>query len=76
LGPGKDAQKAALVGHYQEAWDRARAEPPPPDDPRAALVEEYGWMVEEFRVSVFAQELGTDGPVSAKRLDRKLEALA
>jgi ATP-dependent helicase HrpA len=30
---------------------------------------DYRWMVEEFRVSLFAQELGTSGPVSAKRLD-------
>ncbi len=30
---------------------------------------EYRWMLEEFRVSLFAQELGTAAPVSAKRLD-------
>jgi ATP-dependent helicase HrpA len=30
---------------------------------------EYRWMLEEFRVSLFAQELGTARPVSAKRLD-------
>jgi ATP-dependent helicase HrpA len=29
------------------------------------------WMVEEFRVSLFAQELGTAYPVSAKRLDEQ-----
>jgi ATP-dependent helicase HrpA len=28
------------------------------------------WLLEEFRVSVFAQELGTDGKVSEKRLAR------
>jgi ATP-dependent helicase HrpA len=32
---------------------------------------EYRWMLEEFRVSLFAQELGTAIPVSAKRLDRQ-----
>ncbi len=31
---------------------------------------EYRWMVEEFRVSLFAQELGTYASVSAKRLDK------
>ncbi|MCU0688910.1 MAG: ATP-dependent RNA helicase HrpA [Phycisphaerales bacterium] len=35
----------------------------PPD------VEAYRWQVEEFRVSVFAQELGTVAPVSTKRLE-------
>jgi ATP-dependent helicase HrpA len=34
-------------------------------------VEAYGWMVEEFKVSLFAQELKTPFPVSAKRLEEK-----
>ena len=33
---------------------------------------EFRWMIEEFKVSLFAQELGTAQPVSAKRLDEKL----
>jgi ATP-dependent helicase HrpA len=32
---------------------------------------EYRWMVEEFRVSLFAQELGTSMQISAKRLDEQ-----
>jgi ATP-dependent helicase HrpA len=31
----------------------------------------YRWMLEEYRVSLFAQPLGTAVPVSAKRLDRQ-----
>ncbi len=31
---------------------------------------EYRWMLEEYRVSLFAQAVGTRVPVSAKRLDR------
>jgi ATP-dependent helicase HrpA len=34
------------------------------------------WDLEELRVSLFAQELGTRGAVSAKRLARQLQALA
>ena len=30
------------------------------------------WMIEEYRVSLFAQELGTVGKVSAKRLNRQM----
>jgi len=30
-------------------------------------------MIEEFKVSLFAQELGTAIPVSPKRLDQQLE---
>ncbi len=35
---------------------------------RHPLVEHYRWQLEEFRVSLFAQELGTQAPVSEKRL--------
>lgn len=38
------------------------------EDP--ALVE-FSWWLEEFRVSLFAQQLGTRFPVSAKRLERQ-----
>jgi ATP-dependent helicase HrpA len=31
-------------------------------------------MIEEFKVSLFAQELGTAYPISAKRLDKVLAA--
>jgi ATP-dependent helicase HrpA len=34
-------------------------------------LERYRWMLEEFRVSLFAQQLGTAMPISAKRLDRQ-----
>ena len=33
-------------------------------------LETFRWMLEEFRVSLFAQELGTIIPVSAKRLEK------
>ena len=35
----------------------------------------FRWLVEEFRVSLFAQELGTAEPVSAVKLDRALAEL-
>ena len=34
----------------------------------AAELEQFGWLLEELRVSLFAQELKTPVPVSAKRL--------
>jgi ATP-dependent helicase HrpA len=30
---------------------------------------EYRWLLEEFRISLFAQELGTAKPASSKRLE-------
>ena len=38
------------------------------DDPELAL---FRWMVEELRVSLFAQELGTSIPVSPQRLEKQ-----
>ena len=40
-----------------------------------ARVREYRWMLEEYRVSLFAQQLGTVAPVSPKRLDKLWEEL-
>jgi ATP-dependent helicase HrpA len=36
-------------------------------------LDRYRWMLEEFRVSLFAQELGTAFSISAKRLDKQVE---
>ena len=37
---------------------------------KRSAVEAFFWMIEEYKVSLFAQEVGTDGPVSPKRLNR------
>ena len=39
---------------------------------RRKAVEAFFWMLEEYKISVFAQEIKTDGPISAKRLNKKL----
>jgi len=38
-------------------------------------IEQLRWLIEEFKVSLFAQNLGTDGAVSEKRLDGAVEAV-
>jgi ATP-dependent helicase HrpA len=37
---------------------------------QAGLPADFRWMVEEFKVSLFAQELGTAYPISAARLEK------
>ncbi len=37
------------------------------------VVPDYGWMLQEWRVSIFAQELGTRKPISAQRIARYLK---
>jgi ATP-dependent helicase HrpA len=40
--------------------------------PAHADVQQLRWMIEEFRVSLYAQELKTLQPVSARRLEELL----
>ncbi|MBW1752937.1 MAG: DUF3418 domain-containing protein, partial [Deltaproteobacteria bacterium] len=42
---------------------------------KRAAVEEYFWLIEEYKVSLFAQELKTAAPVSKKRLEKKLKEI-
>jgi ATP-dependent helicase HrpA len=35
----------------------------------------YEWAIEEYRVSLFAQQLGTKMPISSKRLDKMWQQL-
>jgi ATP-dependent helicase HrpA len=61
INPSKDAEKARPLAPFLSAK--------PPEKNR----EEFRWMLEELRVSIFAQELGTAAPVSMRRLEALLE---
>ncbi len=50
--------------------DRLASDLPPSCVLRSTL-EEYRWMLEEYRVSLFAQELGTASKISAPRVDEQ-----
>jgi ATP-dependent helicase HrpA len=39
-------------------------------------LEQFRWLLEELRVALFAQELKTPTPVSAKRLQKTWEGIA
>ena len=47
----------------------------PPVERRSAQVRAVGWMVEELRVSLFANGIGTAYPVSEKRIRAAIAAL-
>lgn len=74
VSPSGDALKETRFAPYWERYmDVVRAKKKPRLN--AVALTEYRWMLEEYRISIFAQELGTAVPVSPKRLDRKwLEA--
>ena len=42
----------------------------------AADVREIAWMIEELRVSLWAQQLGTRGSVSEQRILRAIDAVS
>jgi ATP-dependent helicase HrpA len=70
--PGRDAQRTQEVGALQTPWLRELAARKGVPDSR---LEEFRWLLEELRVSLFAQELRTPAPVSSKRLQKAWEAL-
>jgi len=65
--PARDAQRLAELRPLEQRWLRRVAALK--GAPHARL-DDYRWMLEELRVSLFAQELRTPQPVSAKRLDK------
>ncbi|WP_435737509.1 ATP-dependent RNA helicase HrpA [Cellulosimicrobium sp. PMB13] len=72
--PNRDAELAWRVHDVEEAFAKARAAyaAGPSDPVRAQELADVRWLVEELRVSLFAQQLGTDGPVSEKRIRKIL----
>jgi ATP-dependent helicase HrpA len=70
----RDARWTAEIQRLTAAWQerRERFRKAGRHDPR---FDEFRWMLEELRVSLFAQELKTPYPVSVKRLDRLLAEL-
>ncbi|WP_127841359.1 DUF3418 domain-containing protein [Actinomyces wuliandei] len=78
--PSAASQDAALAYQVSQALDlveqaRARAASLPADPQRQAVLEEARWMVEELRVSLFAQTLGTSRKVSLKRISRLVSGI-
>ena len=68
--PSGDRTKESRVAPYWERYREAILSTGAKIANRDALAE-YRWMVEEFRVSVFAPEVRAAIPVSEKRLDAK-----
>jgi len=72
--PGRDADRMAIVHEVSGDYQRVLEELPA-SSRRDADVRQVRWMIEELRVSLFAQTLGTPVPVSEKRIRRELDRL-
>ena len=69
--PEKDRLKAAQINvHVDRLKELLGTFTPTTTAEKRTAVEKYFWMIEEYKVSQFAQELKTVEKVSAKRLDR------
>ncbi len=67
------ARDTRLMADWQQAaapWQRAQKA-----GQRDSKMDEYRWLLEELRVSLFAQELRTPMPVSVKRLQKVWETM-
>ena len=72
--PLRDRQAMAVLERVQDRYAEALAANPP-GGPADAELERVGWLIEELRVSLFAQPVGTPVPVSEQRITRALTAL-
>jgi len=70
LDPVRDQSRMLQVQNYWREYLKRRA-----SGIRGPALDELRWLVEELRVSMFAQELGTPFPVSPKRLARAIQAI-
>jgi ATP-dependent helicase HrpA len=72
--PTRDAQWQDTLANWGRSWsqrldvDRARGV-------RNPKLEEFRWMLEELRVSLWAQQLKTPYPVSFKRVEKAWEEI-
>jgi len=72
-GHARDADYTAEIARQRArltAWREAHGDTQPPDG-----IEEFRWLIEELRISLFAQQLGTAVKVSARRLDERWQTL-
>ena len=71
--PARDAQRMAELRPLEQRYARTLADRKGVPDVR---LDEFRWLLEELRVSLFAQELRTPQPVSVKRLEKAWAQLA
>jgi ATP-dependent helicase HrpA len=71
--PARDAQRLAELRPIEQRFARRVADSRGASDAR---LDEFRWLIEELRVSLFAQELRTPQPVSVKRLEKVWQQLA
>jgi ATP-dependent helicase HrpA len=73
--PGRDAERMAAVHRVSDTYQRVAGELSG-SGRSGEQIRAVRWMIEELRVSLFAQTIGTPAPVSEKRIQAALDRLA
>ena len=73
-GVGADRERMSRVQAVQSAYNELR-QALSPARAEADDVRDIARMIEEFRVSLWAQQLGTSRPVSEQRIYRAIDAV-
>ncbi|WOC14395.1 ATP-dependent RNA helicase HrpA [Gordonia sp. MP11Mi] len=68
----RDNEGTAVIDRLVSVWNQRLAQVP--EARHDALNELVQWQLEELRVSLFAQQLGTAGPISEKRVRKAIES--
>ncbi|OYZ70892.1 MAG: ATP-dependent RNA helicase HrpA, partial [Methylophilaceae bacterium 17-43-7] len=66
----RDGKHAGSVGLIWQRWQDKVSALHAAHKPISPALADYRWLIEELRISLFAQELRTPFPVSTKRLDK------
>ncbi|GAA3431178.1 ATP-dependent helicase HrpA [Kutzneria kofuensis] len=72
--PQRDVQRTEEIAEITAEY-RALLDAVPPGEPVGEPLRNIGWMIQELRVSYFAQTLGTAYPVSEKRIYKAMDEL-
>ena len=73
--PARDAAREADIQELEQMWQEKTDSLVKQGQPVSDDLAVFKWMIEELRVSLFAQELKTPYPVSVKRLLKEWEGL-
>ena len=73
--PARDAAREADIQELEQMWQEKTDGLVKQGKPVSDDLSAFRWQIEEFRVSLFAQELKTPYPVSLKRLAKEFEKL-
>ncbi|SHH11647.1 ATP-dependent helicase HrpA [Marisediminitalea aggregata] len=71
VDPNRDRIQQITIDKVESSYQSTLAKYPKHKVPEDLLA--IRWMIEELRVSLFAQQLGTAYPISAKRIENQLE---